>query len=93
MKKKIKEIVHSFPKVIWDRWIGSFRYLTVFGWIKRKDGKSDFLVLDIIDGKVERFRTSSAKLSKSFSQRLGFLHEGCKRVEDDFNSVNCIKLL
>lgn len=87
-----EQILNNFPEVMWDRWIGSFRDFTIFGWVKRKDERFDFLVLDIVRGEVVRFRTSSAKLSKSISERLNFTHEECRRVEDHFDSVNCIKL-
>lgn|SRR3990167_10972126 len=91
MKKKIIKILNLFPEVIWDRYSGGLKDMAIFGWIDRKDGRKDFLVMDIVNGKPQFFRTSSAKLSKSFSERLGWTHSDCKRVEDLFRgNVKCL---
>ena len=83
MNKNAKETLKQFPEVKWDRFtifVDEVEMVRVFGWIIRKDGQRDFLVIDFIDGEVDNYCTSSAKYSKKFSERLGFDHIDCIKV-------------
>lgn len=92
LKTRIESTLRKFPEVLWDRWAGEFDRMVVFGWIKRADGKHDFLTLKMLSGQVVEFATSSAVLSEVFAKRLGFTegHLPCKRVENDFDEVGAI---
>lgn len=87
-----ESILNLFPEVSWDRFSGDFRELTVFGWIDREDQYKDFLVLLFNNGRLEKFVTSSAKLSKEFSSRVSFNHAPCRRVEEVVKNVKMVKL-
>ncbi len=92
-KSRIELYLKMFPEVMWDRFCGEFDdEIDVYGWIDRKDGKKDFLVIEFTEN-FTSFLTSSAKYSKSFNERIGsFSHEKCKRVENFFKVKNSIKL-
>lgn len=91
--KAVRAILKSFPEVTWDRFTGSEGYYTFFGWIPRRHSSPDFMLIDIEDDEITRFRTSSKKYSKITSNRLGWTHGDCLRVENYFfRNVNCIKL-
>lgn len=92
MKNQVESILNLLPEVTWDRYSGEEDSIDVFGWIKRDDGRSDFVVLGIKHGEAEYFETSSAKYSKEFATRLEFTHSDCKRVEDNFPNVKSVKL-
>ena len=82
MNRKIKKVLKQFTEVKWDRFVAKENWVRVFGWIKRKDGKRDFLVIDFLSSVVMDFCTSSAKYSKLFSERLNFKHTDCKKVKN-----------
>lgn len=87
----VESILNEFPEVMWDRFTGTTDdELVVYGWIKRNDGRSDFLVLYIQGMQVVRWVTSSARYSEVFSKRID--HNECKRVEKHWPNTNCIKL-
>jgi hypothetical protein len=92
MKSEIERFLLLFPEVKWDRWAGDInKSMTVFGWISRDDGRSDFVCLIIYKGDVEKLVTSSAKYSSEFAKRLGYMYHGkCERVENHFNVENCV---
>lgn len=73
------------PFVLWDRYIQGTDYVTVYGWIPRDDGRSDFVVLDIEEGRTEPvYHTSSVKYSREICHLLygpGSGHVDCQRVE------------
>ena len=93
--------MNLLPEVAWDRWGGWYEYpgdqgimvASVFGWIARDDGRSDFMVLSGFWAEGAglyhlSFNTSSARYSREFSERLGMDdHRDCRRVEDDFGSL------
>lgn len=87
MKNKIELILQQFPEVTWDRFTGVSFTTTVFGSIPRDDGRFDFIVLKILDGRLISFLTSSAHYSPIFSERLGFTHADCQRIEHHFPNV------
>ena len=92
MIEKIEAILNIFPEVKWDRWIGTIKHLYAYGWIARDDGRSDFMSIEIKDGKWENFFTSSAKHSEIFAKRVNSKHSVCNRVENHFKNTNHIKL-
>jgi hypothetical protein len=71
-------------KIEWDRYTETEDQYTCYGWIGRRDGKKDFLVVNF--GKEDElkdvwFCTSSAKYSKPFSDLLGNNdHAACKKL-------------
>ncbi|MDE2020477.1 MAG: hypothetical protein KGJ13_09100 [Patescibacteria group bacterium] len=93
MRSEIQNVLNKFPEVSWDRWAGEFDLCIIFGWIKRDDGRNDFILLKFTDGSPDMIATSSSKYSKEFSARLNFEgHENCKRVERTWPETQCIKL-
>lgn len=91
-KTDIESTLNLFPEVVWDRWGGIIGgVMVIFGWIERKDGKSDFLVLLFRGSTAIQMITSSADNSVDFSARLDFGHSNCNRVENYFFGVNCIR--
>lgn len=89
--------MQALPEVAWDRWFGELSDplgIGVFGWVKRFDGKSDFVLLCVDTDGVSMLATSSAEYSAEFSRRLipHAKHGDCKRVEDAFPNVRAIKL-
>lgn len=71
--------------VNWDRFAGNTERLSVFGWIDRPDGRSDFVLLRVTAEGIA-FTTSSAELSPEISRRLNggepsSSHNACQRVE------------
>lgn len=99
-----KGSIHGYLEVLsfvqWDRWSGdSLDDCTIFGWIERNkphsDGVSmykDFVVIDFENGEPTLFRTSSATYSKKIADILNFDHSDCKRVENNFDIENVLKL-
>lgn len=94
----------SLPFVRWDRFHERDNGIAVFGWIDREDLYKDFVSLDYNydskESKITRkktwsmgYLTSSQKYSKEIGRILtqGSDHSDCKRVEDYFKEVNCIK--
>lgn len=100
---QVAKILNRFPEVRWDRltryedW-----YVSVFGWMNRDDGRSDFVVItwENRDGQVfTNLKTSSAEKSHEFGIRLhgDFLnrvHLACERVEHVLGELvpNCIRI-
>lgn len=93
--EKITSILNRFPFIKWDRFIGKLEQGTgdVYGWIERKDGKSDFVLFTFIDYVAATWITSSSKYTRDidriFCDLGGFetQHEDCMRVEDYFMGV------
>lgn len=88
--EQIAEVLNRLEEVRWDRYVVDKCELTVFGWIDREDGRSDFVVVELwepADRKMVAARlvaTSSASRSESIDQRLsgdGDGHIPCQRVE------------
>lgn len=87
----VEYILNQFPEVEWDRFSGTTKdEMAVYGWIKRKDGNKDFLILCITGFKVTWWITSSSIYSKTFSERID--HNLCKRVENSYPNTQHIKL-
>lgn len=82
--------LNGLPEVEWDRCTRGGGELTVFGWIGRDDGRSDFVVMVFDEDGLSWFTTSSALLSSEFSRRLlgeDAPHMPCERVEDVFGDL------
>lgn len=77
----LTDAMKRFDMVEWDRWAGSRDNYSAFGWIKRSDGQRDFLALDIVDGEIVDFVTSSAKYSKKFCEIMGWEHSDCVKID------------
>lgn len=92
----VTETLNKLPEVVWDRFAGDgVDNVSVFGWIERDDGRSDFAFVMIDKDGPWLVSTSSAKYSAEFSARLGMGsdgHTGCRRVEDHFEGVSCVRL-
>jgi hypothetical protein len=91
----IEQTLNKLPEVTWDRWAGDMDACMIYGWIPRDDGRSDFVVLRFKGGECFNFVTSSHRFSAEFARRLLFQitdHNPCKRVEDFWPKVNCIRL-
>lgn len=92
----IVETLNKLPEVTWDRFAGdAVDHVSVFGWIERDDGRSDFAMVMIDKEGPWLISTSSARYSAEFSTRLGMDtdgHTGCRRVEDHFPGVRCVRL-
>jgi hypothetical protein len=90
----IKKYLESLSKLIpieWDRFTededGDFN---IYGWIKRKDGQRDFVLLNLFleDGNIRSYKsgfaTSSAKYSKMIYMCLYGTtkgHNSCRKIE------------
>ena len=81
-KEEIKKVLKQFTEVKWDRFVFANNCTSVFGWIKRKDGQRDFLLIDFDEFDIVGYATSSAKYSKIFAKRLDFKHINCKKIEE-----------
>lgn len=89
--------LNLFPEVRWDRLTEYGGYRAFYGWIDRKDGKADFMLLGVEGDRVVRYLKSSKDYSQEFAERLGGTgllvdHQDCQRVEDLGLSVNAITL-
>lgn len=96
-KHKVAAALKLLPEVTWDRWAGDLHEFSMFfGWIERDDGRSDFVVAKFEAGDCWSVTTSSAKHSEEFTRKLlgnrGDGHSTCKRIENDFEGVNAVKL-
>lgn len=91
---EVEAILNLLPEVTWDRWAGHvFDNVSVYGWLPREDGKSDYVLLMLDENGCWFFSTSSAEHSATFAERLGFkTHKACKRVEDYFEGFGCVRL-
>jgi hypothetical protein len=86
----IAEWLNKLPMVTWDRFarapVEDDELLSVYGWIPRDDGRSDFVLLEFPTWSDRPgFTTSSALLSAHMHELLFGTSEGhadCERVED-----------
>jgi len=92
LKILLNVIAEQFP-VKWDRWTKSDQetpYFCVYGWIARKDGQRDFLVVEMWeDQEINEayFVTSSAKYSAMISELITGTkgdHNPCIKIEELF---------
>jgi len=90
-KKPFARVLKRLDFVSWDRYFGEGDNLTFFGWIGRKDGYKDFVVLDF-SIKPIWFATSSKKYSSKIADLLNQKHSDCRRVEYFCDLYNVIKL-
>jgi hypothetical protein len=87
IKKYIDWIAFNFP-IEWDRFVEKDGEYGIYGWIKRKDGQRDFVLLEIYEenGQIKGgFSTSSAKYSKKLHEFLygkKVPHNPCKKIEE-----------
>jgi hypothetical protein len=102
-KEALADILNVFPEVRWDRLTGTMERFTIFGWIERRDLRSDFATIlvepyeDDGGGFTYQLATSSSELSEEFCRRLQEYNEGeeaaesehnpCQRVEDVFGNL------
>lgn len=81
--------------VEWDRWAPSRTSAVAYGWIRRDDGRSDFVLLTATATGLGH-TTSSAEWSREISRRLygnADNHCDCLRIEHDFPGLgNVIRL-
>ena len=92
----IAERLNLLDEVRWDRFTAYANEVTVYGWIDRGDGRSDFVLItfainDLDDSiRWEQWFTSSAACSQSIYQRLSGRTEGhvdCQRVDQTFGRL------
>ena len=100
-KKLMERDMLSIDFVDWDRFVKSSieHKVELYGWIKREDTKTDFVVLAYImedDGTwTTSYITSSSEMSEVIHERLGCeqcAHNKCIRVEKEFNIDNMVRL-
>lgn len=86
----LNKVSDNIP-VRWDRWTKSNQenpYYSVYGWIKRTDGNSDFVVIEMWeDSKPEEayFVTSSAKWSSKICEIISGQtteHNPCRKISE-----------
>lgn len=90
----VESVLIGLTFVRWDRFVPFDVGLRVFGWIPRQDGRSDFVVLDLIwvGQKAILIATSSAKYSAQIAAYLELPHSDCRRVETlELDIPNVIK--
>lgn len=86
----LKEFLEDMAKLIpieWDRYTNSGTHYYVYGWIQRKDGKRDFVVVEMEQNEESLraidFVTSSAKYSREI-MKIMFVtdagHSDCKKI-------------
>jgi len=88
--QKAAEVLNLLPEVRWDRCVRRMEWLAAYGWIDREDGRSDFVVVYVDHNGPVGYATSSAALSKTFSDRLfgsRVDHRDCERIEDVFGDL------
>ena len=75
--------------VRWDRVIEGNGMVAIYGWLDRKDGARDFVML-LYEGDTMRFFTSSAKYSKRISVALQTTgkHEPCQPFTEWLSKYN-----
>lgn len=99
-KAVVAELMNRLPFVTWDRCVeytGAENVydddLSVFGWIARDDGRSDFVELvwpTLAKPDQCGFSTSNAERSHEIADLLFGGHEGhldCQRVRDVFGNL------
>ncbi len=98
--EQITTYLNLFPEVTWDRYVEYDDTFSVFGWIARDDGRSDFYTMDFKKGLFNSSKCSSARYSKEFWSRICAVHPelpldahiDCRRVEDLGWPVKCVYL-
>lgn len=101
--RRIAAILNRCTIVRWDRLTdgeqdGGHRNVTVYGWVDRTDGRSDFVVLEFGSWTDQPgFLTSSAEHERELYRQVfeedGEPSQPCKRVEDELPTVdNAIRL-
>jgi hypothetical protein len=65
----LNNITSSGIPITWDRVTDNGDSVKVYGWIPRKDGQRDFVLVDENEDGLE-FTTSSAKYSKAIAKAL-----------------------
>jgi len=81
IKQYIEYLSQHFP-IKWDRYTEHEGEYNIYGWIKRKDGQRDFVLLQIYEenGEIKGgFTTSSAKYSQALNK---FLYGQCIKIEN-----------
>jgi hypothetical protein len=101
-KRWVRAWLSHFAFVRWDRFVyyrdEHGKAIEVYGWITRKDAKSDFAILYLYENRqIVDYMTSSKKYSKLFfteitHRKTAHGHQRCKRVEDFFPVRNAIRL-
>lgn len=95
-REAIADVLNRCPMVVWDRYtegqVEGYQLVTVYGWIARDDGRSDFVELQFPAWSDEPgLSTSSAKydteLYRCVFQRDGSPAQPCIRVEDGFGDL------
>jgi hypothetical protein len=90
LRHEMASVMNLCPEVAWDRCTRRETLWSAFGWIAREDGRHDYLVI-FVDGEgIVGSSTSSAELSRVFSERFfghGRNHTDCERVEDVFGKL------
>ncbi len=86
-KGDIADILNALPFVLWDRCTVAGDETTIYGWIDRRDGRKDFVLVQFT-GPLVGFTTSSARWSRTiheviYGPRAGD-HNDCRRVVDEF---------
>jgi len=87
IKVFIENMSTKFP-IEWDRFTENEGTYDIYGWIERKDGKRDFVLLTLwVDNNevVGNFVTSSAKYSKAIYEYMYGTSEGhcdCKKISE-----------
>lgn len=80
--------MNMLPIVKWDRMLETKRAITVYGWIDRPDGRSDFVSLRFAQPVVMTVQpelvTSSAYHSMRLHKCLRMEPHDCKRISDEF---------
>jgi len=86
LKKFIEDIAKLIP-IEWDRFTEKEGYYNIFGWIERKDGKRDFVLVQLYldNGEIKGdYCTSSAKYSEEIYKYFYGTIEGyinCQKIE------------
>lgn len=84
LKQRIVEVLRTAKKLFdikWDRYTFLNGQYAIYGWIYKKDGVRDFIIVFVNENEIG-FSTSSAKYSKALHQFFG----------SDIEHVNCIKV-
>lgn len=81
----VQRTLDQFPEVRWDRWVPWHSGASVYGWISREDGRSDFLAIEFSMHTPTNFLTSSVLHHETFASRLGVALDErsvCRRVTE-----------
>lgn len=86
-----RRVLDDLNYVQWDRMVLHPNNTTIYGWILRKDGKMDFVVLDYLRRGKPFYMTSSKEFSKDIGLKVEGIdgtHEDCIPVEDLYFGIN-----